>query len=77
MNAALFQNYLTTIFGILAGLPVIVNGAGLVLDPKWSHVLTVVGGIGLVGLGVVAKAFNTHSTTAQVNKATLEQAPKA
>lgn len=69
MTKALLQNYLTTLFGILAGLPLIVSGSGLVLDPIWSHRLLLVGGIGVVGLGVVAKAFNTHSTEAQTQAA--------
>ena len=75
MNKALLQNYLTTIFGLLAGLPTIVSGSGLVLDPKWTHYLTIVSGIGIIGLGVVAKAFNVHSTQEQVNTATNAQKP--
>lgn len=70
MNSALLKNYLTTAFGILAGLPLIVAGSGIVLNPKWNHYLLVIGGIGTVGLGVVAKAFNTHSTADQVQAAT-------
>jgi hypothetical protein len=70
MTTAILQNYLTTLFGILSGLPVIVlgvftPGTALALDPQWTHILLVTGGVGLVGLGVVSKAFNVHSTTAQ------------
>lgn len=72
ITKAILQNYLTTFFGVLAGLPVIVTGSGLVLDPHWNHVLLVIGGIGIVGLGVVAKAFNTHSTLAQTEAATAK-----
>ena len=72
MNPALFQNYLTTLFGILAGLPILVAGSGLPMTPKWTHILLIVSGLGTVGLGVVAKAFNTHSTTAQVQTSSLQ-----
>lgn len=71
MNSALLKNYLTTAFGILAGLPTIVLGSGITLDAKWSHYLMITAGIGTVGLGVVAKAFNTHSTTDEVQKASV------
>lgn len=70
MNSALLKNYLTTTFGCMAGLPTIVLGSGIVLDPKWSHYLMITAGIGAVGLGVVAKAFNSHSTAEQVQTAT-------
>jgi hypothetical protein len=77
MNTALLKNYLTTAFGILAGLPAIVlgvftPGTPLALSPQWTHILMVAGGIGMVGLGVVAKAFNVHSTAAQVQASTIE-----
>jgi hypothetical protein len=42
--------------------------------PKWSHALTVIGGIGVIGLGVVAKAFNSHSTPEEVQQAGLRAA---
>lgn len=45
-------------------------GAGVVLDPKWTHYLMLTAGAGTIGLGVVAKAFNTHSTVDQVEKST-------
>jgi hypothetical protein len=75
MNSALWKNYLTTIFGVLAGLPTIVlgvfmPGTSMALSPQWTHILAVTGGIGMVGLGVVSKAFNTHSTEAEVEKST-------
>lgn len=69
MNAALLKNWLTSVLGALAGLPLIVAGSGIVLDPKWNHYLTVAGGIGIIGLGVVSKAFNNHSTAAEVQAA--------
>lgn len=69
MTKALLQNWLTSFFGILAGLPIIVAGSGLTLDAWWSHALAVTAGVGIIGLGVVAKAFNTHSTEAQTKAA--------
>jgi hypothetical protein len=73
MNASIAKNYLTTIFGILAGLPLIIGGSGIVLNEKWSHILVVTAGIGTIGLGLVAKAFNVHATQDEVNKATEKQ----
>jgi len=75
MTKAIWQNYLTTLFGILSGLPVIVlgvfsPGTPMALSPAYTHILMVIGGIGLVGLGVVSKAFNVHSTVAQVEAST-------
>jgi len=76
MKAAILQNYLTTIFGILAGLPVLaltsLQAAGVAVTPTWTHILGIVGAVGLIGLGIVAKAFNTHSTTAQAAAATAD-----
>jgi hypothetical protein len=74
------QNVLTTVFGVIAGLPAIIlgvftPGSSLALSPAWTHIVMVTGGIGLVGLGVVSKAFNTHSTEAQVNAATIAAVP--
>jgi len=81
MKAAVLKNYLTTFFGVLAGLPTIVLGSGIVLDPRWTHYLMIAAGVGTVGLGVVAKAFNNHSTADQVQAATqvakVESGPKA
>jgi hypothetical protein len=65
LSKAILQNYLTTLFGILAGLPILVAGSGLPMTPRWTHILLLVSGLGTVGLGIVAKAFNTHSTLAQ------------
>jgi len=75
MNTALWKNYLTTAFGILAGLPTIVlgvftPGSSMALSPTWTHGLMITGGIGLVGLGIVSKAFNVHSTQDEVTSAT-------
>lgn len=77
VNSTVMKNYLTTLFGILAGLPLLVAGSGIVLSPTWSHHLLVVAGVGTIGLGVVAKAFNVSSTHDQVQAATMkDQIPK-
>jgi hypothetical protein len=38
--------------------------------------LLVLSGIGLIGLGIVSKAFNVHSTSAEVAKATVDEQTK-
>ena len=75
MKALLTKSFWTTFFGIIAGLPTIVLGVftpstAMQLSAWETHALMVTGGIGLVGLGVVSKAFNTHSTVAEVQTAT-------
>ena len=74
LNATVMKSYLTTLFGILAGLPLIIGGSGIVLNEKWSHILVVTAGIGTIGLGIVSKAFNVNSTAQQVQIATLKEA---
>lgn len=69
------QSHLTTLFGLIAGIPGIVlgifsPGTSLALSPAMTHWLLVIGGLGAVGLGVVAKAFNSHSTAEQVEAST-------
>jgi hypothetical protein len=68
MTIALWKNYLTTAFGILAGLPTLVLSSGVTLDAKWNHILMLIAGVGTIGLGVVAKAYNVHSTPDEVNQ---------
>jgi hypothetical protein len=84
MKIVFSQNILTTVFGLIAGLPTIVlgifaPGTSMALSPQYTHILLVVGGIGAVGLGLVSKAFNTHSTAAQVQASTavVEKLPNA
>ncbi len=72
LNATVMKSYLTTLFGILAGLPLIIGGSGITLNEKWAHILVVTAGIGTIGLGVVAKAFNVASTSDQVEAATMK-----
>jgi hypothetical protein len=84
MTQTILQNYLTSLFGILAGLPVMVlayftPGSAMALSLTWTRWLMIIGGVGVVGLGVVAKAFNVHSTTAQAaaSQAAVTGDPKA
>jgi hypothetical protein len=83
MTKAILQSYLTTLFGLLAGGPVLVTAScatfSITLSPSWLHGLAILGAVGLIGLGVVAKAFNVHSTEAQTAAATatVENNPRA
>lgn len=79
LSAAVVKNYLTTVLGMMAGLPGIVLGVFYpgssygALSPVWTHHLMVTAGLGVVGLGIVSKAFNVHSTVEQVEHSTVEQ----
>ena len=53
------KNYLTTLFGIMAGVPTIVVSSGMIVSTSWLHILALIGGIGVCGLGIVAKDWNT------------------
>jgi hypothetical protein len=76
LTSSITKNYLTTGFGILAGLPVLVLASFPHLSDKWKGIIGVLGGIGTIGLGIVAKAFNVSSTQAEVDQATaLEKKP--
>jgi ABC-type phosphate transport system permease subunit len=84
ITSAVVKNYLTALFGLLAGLPGIVlgvfaPGTPIALSPQLTRILLITGGVGLVGLGVVSKAFNVHSTEQQVmaSQATVEGKPNA
>jgi hypothetical protein len=83
-TAALFKNYLTSIFGVLASVPVMVlgiwiPGTPMALPPVWTRIVMETGAVGLLGLGIVAKAFNIHSTIeqAQAAQAVVEGKPEA
>ena len=76
------KNWLTTFFGILAGLPAIVlgvftPGTAQALPSAWTARLMVLGGIGTIGLGLVSKAFNVHSTLEQVEASQAVATPAA
>ena len=80
MKESIIKNYLTTAFGILAGLPVLVTQSfaamNAPLSPKLSHILLMAGAVGLIGLGIVSKAFNAVPTQTEVDKATNDAANK-
>ena len=74
-------NWMTTVGGLLAGIPPIILASGLVLSPRWMQILSILGGVGVLLIGVAAKDANTHSTQAEVNASTADVAagksPKA
>ena len=72
LTTAVVKSWVTTVFGILAGLPLMIAGSGITLPPKYQHILIVIAGFGTIGLGIVAKAFNQHSTAEQVESATVK-----
>lgn len=71
-------NWMTTLGGLLAGLPPIVitsfMSAGAPLGPRWTAVLSIVGGVGTLLIGLAAKDANTHSTQDQIQAATAKVA---
>lgn len=72
MSTILGKNWMTTIGGLLAGIPTLIVSSGFVLPPKWTKILNIVGGLGLLLIGLAAKDFTTHSTETQVIKSTVE-----
>ena len=81
INLPVGVNWLTTIGGILAGIPVVIINSGMVLPMRWTQILSIVAGLGTLLIGLAAKDFNTHSTQAQVATSTQQvaagQLPKA
>jgi hypothetical protein len=71
------KNWQTTVGGLLAGLPIIVINSGMVLPPKWSQILAIVGGVGTLLIGLAAKDSGTHSTMAEVQQSTVKAGPVA
>jgi hypothetical protein len=67
------KNYLTTLFGIMAGVPAIIANSGFTLTPLLVHILAMVAGVGVLGLGLVAKDWNTTGNGIAATKTT---APK-
>ena len=65
-------NWLTTLGGLLAGIPILVINSGLALTVQWTHILSIVGGVGTLLIGLAAKDAGTHSTQAQVAQATAK-----
>lgn len=74
MNELVSKNWLTTAGGILAGLPSLLAGAGIVLPPQYQKYVTLAGGLGVLLLGAAAKQYNNHSTATQVEQATKTEA---
>lgn len=72
MDKIFGPNWLTTVGGILSGVPTLVLGSGFVLSPNGQHALQLIGGVGLLLLGVAAKSATTHSTVAQVEASTVK-----
>lgn len=70
------QNWLTSLGGLLAGIPVIVINSGLMLTQRETQILAIVGGIGTLLIGLAAKDSGTHSTAAQVQQSTIKSLPK-
>lgn len=66
------QNWITTVGGLLAGIPVIVINSGLALTMRETQILSIVGGIGTLLIGLAAKDWNTHSTLSQVQESTVK-----
>jgi hypothetical protein len=77
MNS-LTSNWLTTLGGILGGLPTIILGAAMAsnfpLSNKEAFLLSIMGGIGTLLIGFTAKDFNTHSTNVQIAQSTAKVA---
>lgn len=51
-----WKNWFTTISGLIAGLPTIINQIAPILSPKWAAIITA---IGVILTGLSAKDFNT------------------
>ena len=77
MNDALTKNWITTVGGVLAGVPALLTGSGIVLPPAYQKWVTLAGGAGVLLLGVAAKQWNNHSTADQVQAATEAKKPNA
>jgi hypothetical protein len=65
-------NWMTTFGGLLAGIPIIVINSGLVLTPRQTQILAIIGGVGTLLIGLAAKDSNTHSTMQQVQASTVK-----
>jgi hypothetical protein len=68
--------WLRSVLGVVAGLPAIVlgvftPGTAMALSANATHILMVVGGLGLVGLGIVSQLSSTSdASSATGNKKT-------
>lgn len=50
-----WKNWFTTISGLIAGLPVIINQIAPILPPKWAAIISAVG---VILTGLLAKDYN-------------------
>lgn len=66
------QNWRSTLGGLLAGIPIIVINSGLMLTPRWTQILSIIGGVGTLLIGLAAKDSTTHSTMQEVQKSTTK-----
>lgn len=69
----LIKNWKTTLGGIMVSVPPLISAAGFVVSPTWNHWLALCSGLGALLVGLAAKDATTHSTVAQVEKATVIQ----
>ena len=60
------KNWMTTVGGLLAGIPGAILASGLVLPPTYHQMLALMGALGVLLLGVAAKGQDEHSTSTQV-----------
>ena len=78
INLSLGTNWKTTIGGVLAGLPTIVIASFMAYNVKVSPLtyalLSIASGVGMLLTGVSAKDSTTHSTIAQVEQSTSQDA---
>lgn len=51
-----WKNWFTTISGLIAGLPVIINQIAPLLPPKW---IAIISAVGVILTGLSAKDYNT------------------
>ena len=66
------QNWLTSLGGLLGGIPAIIIGSGYPLTPRQTQIIAIIGGVGILITGLAAKDSSTHSTMAQVQTSTVK-----
>lgn len=71
------QSWITTFGGLLAGVPVLIMNSGLVLSSQSTHILSIIGGLGTLIIGLAAKQYNVHSTQTEINTSTVVANAKA
>ena len=69
---AILKNWLTSVGGLMASIPMLVTSSGFTLSPQQQHWIALIGGIGALVLGLSAKMSSNHSTQAQVTASTVE-----